>query len=67
MPEPSTSALPRLFNTRQLAEYLGLSTQAIYTRHMRGQIPRAVQIGGSLRWRSDDIVAWLDEKVEAAR
>lgn len=67
MRDPSTSTVPRLLDTRDLADIIGVSTAAIYTRHCRGQIPKAMNIGGSLRWHPDTINRWLDALAEAAK
>lgn len=50
---------PNLINIEQLAICLGLSKAACYRRHQRGQLPPAVRIGRSLRWRVEDVTAAL--------
>jgi excisionase family DNA binding protein len=57
---------PPLFTMETLAEYLGLSVETL--RNWRAgavkQGPRAVKIGTAVRFRPQEVAAWLDAQVE---
>ena len=50
----------------QAAAYLTISKATLYTWRTRrvGFGPRAVKVGGCLRYRRSDLDAWLDDHVE---
>ena len=50
----------RLLTTRELAEYLGLSTESVLRRWRRGEIPGGIRLASNvLRFRSEEIETWL--------
>ena len=52
----------RLLTTRELADYLGLSTEAVLRRWRRGQIPGGIRLASNvLRFREDAVDRWLSE------
>jgi len=46
-------------DANQLAEMLGLSVRTVRRLDCSGKLPRPVRIGGAVRWRRDEIDAWL--------
>jgi excisionase family DNA binding protein len=54
-------ALPSLLTADDMASLLRVSRKAIYTMVDRGEIPGVTRIGKRLRFRGDDVLAWLDE------
>lgn len=50
-----------LINSDQLAEMLGISRKSLYHALDVGQLPSPIKIGNRLRWRIEDIEAWLDD------
>lgn len=48
------------------AEYLGLSTEALYTRTRRGEIPH-IRMGRRLRWDMQDLDLWMRRQRVDAR
>lgn len=55
----------RLLTTRELAEYLGLSAEAVLRRWRRGEIPGGIRLASNvLRFREGAIEAWLAELEE---
>jgi predicted DNA-binding transcriptional regulator AlpA len=48
-----------LWTRTELAEYLGISPSTLTVWRYRGQGPVAVKIGNRLRWRPDDVDAWI--------
>jgi excisionase family DNA binding protein len=57
----------RLLTTADLAELLGMTRTAIYNMRHRGGGPRWIRIDKrSVRYRPEDVDAWLEERVAAA-
>jgi predicted DNA-binding transcriptional regulator AlpA len=50
----------RLLTTRDVADLLGLSPEAVLRRWRAGQIPGFRLASNVLRFDEDEIVAWLD-------
>ena len=52
----------RLLTTREVADYLGLSTETVLRRFRRGEIPGGIRLASNvLRFRESEIERWLDE------
>ena len=52
----------RLLTTRELAEYLGLSSETVLRRWRRGEIPGGIRLASNvLRFRESAIQEWLAE------
>lgn len=51
---------PKLLTVRQLASMLGISSDAVYMRIARDQIPGVIRIGRSVRIRADLVTAWIE-------
>lgn len=47
---------------QKLAVVLGIPVQTLYAWHSRGEGPPAYKIGRHLRYRPDDVEAWLAER-----
>ena len=50
---------PDLVSRRQVAETLGVSEPALCMMAKRGKGPRFLRLGRTIRYRRDDVVAWL--------
>lgn len=63
--DPVTSSNP-LLTIDQAADYLAIPKATIYTWRTRrvGFGPRAVKIGGNLRYRLSDLDEWIDAHIE---
>lgn len=57
----------RLLSIDDLAEMLQISPQTIYRWRYLGTGPVGVRIGKHVRYRVQDVEAWLDERADAAR
>jgi PTS system nitrogen regulatory IIA component len=55
----------RLLTARQLADLLGFQAGTIVDWAERGEVP-AFKIGGRLRFRESEVLAWLKERRLAA-
>jgi excisionase family DNA binding protein len=51
----------RLLSARELAELLGFSSATIQDWVERGELP-AFKLGGRLRFRESEVLAWLEER-----
>ncbi|MFV0286244.1 MAG: helix-turn-helix transcriptional regulator [Demequina sp.] len=49
-----------LLDVHQLAEQLGVPVATLYVWRTRGQGPRGFVLGRHLRYRQDDVDAWID-------
>ena len=63
---PNTGILPELLTIRELAKVLKLSPRSIWRLVKNHQLPAPVRIGGSIRWRADDITRWIDDGCQDA-
>lgn len=51
-----------MLSIQELAEQLGVPVATIYVWRNRGEAPKAHKIGRHLRWRQQDVDAWLEER-----
>ena len=58
-----TTELPELVSRQQVAEYLGVTPQALSQMSVRHQGPRYVRVGRSVRYRREDLLAWIDSRI----
>jgi predicted DNA-binding transcriptional regulator AlpA len=49
-----------LLSAEALADRLGFSTRTIWRLRSAGKLPPSLKIGGSIRWRSQEIDGWID-------
>lgn len=52
----------RLMSSEELAEYVGVPIQTIYSWRVRKVGPRGIKIGRHTRYRVSEVRRWLDEK-----
>lgn len=62
LPPESAVTLPRLLNQRDLAEYLGKSTAWCERARWAGEGPRFIKLGRHVRYRADDVLAWIESQ-----
>ncbi|MBM4069181.1 MAG: hypothetical protein FJ271_09590 [Planctomycetes bacterium] len=48
-----------LFGAAELARLTGRSVRSIWRDHAAGRLPRPVRLGGAVRWRRDEVIAWI--------
>jgi excisionase family DNA binding protein len=56
-----------LLTTDELAELLKCDRRTVRRLELSGEVPGGIRIGGSKRWRADDVRCWLDGLRESAR
>lgn len=54
--------LSGLFNDRQVAERLGVSVALVRRWRLLGQGPRYCKLGAAVRYRPEDLAAWLESR-----
>ena len=48
-----------LLSAEALAGRMGFSVRTIWRLKSTGKLPKPLSVGGSVRWRSDEIDAWI--------
>jgi excisionase family DNA binding protein len=61
------SPLARLLSVKDLAEILQVPPKTIYAWRYHGKGPRAVPVGKYVRFRAEDVAAWLEMHAEPPR
>ncbi len=52
---------PLAVSARELAGMLGISLRQVWRLNSTGKLPKPIRLGGSVKWRRDEIVAWLGQ------
>jgi len=47
-------------SARELADLLGISMRQVWRLNSAGKLPRPVRIGGSVRWKRQEIMDWFE-------
>jgi predicted DNA-binding transcriptional regulator AlpA len=55
-----------LINAGQFAKMLGVSSRTLWRLLSGGKLIQPVRIGGSTRWRMNDVRRWIDEGCPAS-
>jgi excisionase family DNA binding protein len=58
---PATIPFPELLSAETVAALLQVSVRTVWRLRASGRLPRPVQVGGSIRWRADDVRQWIGE------
>ena len=59
----TASVSERLLTVRDIADRLQVDEKTIRRWREEGTLPAAVQVGGIIRWRAQDIDAWIEEQL----
>jgi excisionase family DNA binding protein len=49
-----------LLSAQDFARALRVSVRTLYRLRSAGRLPRPLELGGSVRWRRDEVQAWLE-------
>jgi len=49
-----------LISATELADLLGVNKSTVWSWHSSGRIPLPVRLGGTTRWRTEEIRQWID-------
>ena len=58
--DEQTNQNTQLLNAKSLGQLMALSKRQIFRLNSCGKIPAPLRIGGSVRWASNEICAWLE-------
>jgi predicted DNA-binding transcriptional regulator AlpA len=61
LPSESLVTMPRLWDQKTLAAYLGKSTAWCERARWAGNGPRFLKLGRHVRYRADDVLAWIED------
>ena len=61
LPASHTVTLPQLWDQKVLAAYIGKSIAWCERARWAGDGPRFVKLGRNVRYKADDVMAWIDE------
>ncbi|WP_246166883.1 helix-turn-helix transcriptional regulator [Marinobacter salinexigens] len=65
LPPESTVTMPRLWDQKTLAAYLGKSTAWCERARWAGEGPRFIKLGRHVRYRAEDVLEWIDSHASA--
>lgn len=51
---------PLLLSAEKVAELLNISIRTLWRLRAAGKLPAPVRLGGSVRWRPEEIAAWVN-------
>lgn len=60
LPSPELSE-PLLITAAEVAHLLNVSTRTLWRLLSAGRVPRPVRLGGTVRWRLDEVRNWIAE------
>ncbi|WP_236040705.1 helix-turn-helix transcriptional regulator [Marinobacter nauticus] len=67
LPPESTVTMPRLWDQKTLAVYLGKSTAWCERARWAGEGPRFIKLGRHVRYRAEDVLDWIDSHASASK
>ena len=56
---PTERATPALISASELAALLQVSTRTLWRLRSAGKLIKPIKLGGSTRWRLDEVQAWI--------
>jgi len=60
-----SGAMPSLLSTTDVATILRVDPKTVRRWREEGHLPSAIQVGGVVRWKPEDIETWLEDRREA--
>ena len=65
-PGPGPARVTRLWTVQDVAEYLGVPVRTVYRWRSAGYGPAGRRVGKHLRYRPQDVTAWVDQITDPA-
>ncbi|WP_025204787.1 helix-turn-helix transcriptional regulator [Enterobacter ludwigii] len=56
-----------LMDLKQVCHAVGFQKTTIYKWMNTGDFPKSIKIGGSVRWVSEEVQAWISEKITKSK
>ena len=60
LPKPDGQS-PALLSAESLAQMIQVSVRTVWRLRSSGKLPRPVKVGGSIRWRADEVQNWIED------
>lgn len=57
---PEVQPEPLLITAEEFAELMQVSVRSIWRLRSAGEIPEPVRIGGTIRWRREEVRQWIE-------
>ena len=57
---PEETVVPILLSADRVAAALDISVRTLWRLRAAGKLPAPVKIGGSVRWRYEEITLWIE-------
>lgn len=57
---PASPSEPLLITAEEFAELMQVSVRSIWRLRSAGEIPEPVRIGGTIRWRREEVRQWIE-------
>lgn len=55
----SIPQLPLLIPVEEVARMFSISTRSVWRLRSAGKLPEPIRIGGSVRWRTEEVAEWM--------
>lgn len=62
-----TASTDPLLSAQEVADYLGVPLATLYSWRYVGRGPRAYRVGKFLKFRSSEVVRWLEDQADRPR
>lgn len=59
---PMSGTRPKLLTETEVARFLSVSVAALRRWRLEGRGPRFLKLGSAVRYRQEDVKAWLDSR-----
>jgi len=59
--DQTSDELPVLLTIRELAAILKISQRSIWRLVSNGKLIQPLHVGGSIRWRQDEVLKWIEQ------
>lgn len=56
---PEVQPEPLLITAEEFAELMQVSVRSVWRLRSAGEIPEPVRIGGTIRWRREEVLQWI--------
>lgn len=57
---PASPPEPLLITAEEFGNLLQISERTIWRLNSAGEIPKPVRIGGTVRWRREEVMQWIE-------
>ncbi len=58
--DQTNGSAPLAVSAKELGALLGVSLRQVWRLNSTGKLPKPIRLGGSVRWRRDEIIAFVE-------